>query len=326
MQIEDLVSSFEKNFGKGTILNLGSEIINKDLISTDLISLDYILGGGIPKGRIVEIFGQESSGKTSLSLHLISSFQKLGKLCVFIDMEHSLDVGLAKNIGVDIKNLLISQPEFGEEAFAYIDFLVKSGNVSLIVIDSVSALVPKAEIEGDYGDAHIGLQARLMSSALRKLVGTISKYETTLVFINQLRSKIGTFYGNNEVTTGGNALKYYSSLRLEVKRSEFIKKTNEDYIGLKIKIKVLKNKISPPFKVCELDFYFDNGFSKELSLLNFAIEKEIITKSGTWYSFENEKIGQGLENSLKYIKENKQVYDKIYEKIRNFLEKNSLQI
>ncbi len=312
------LKQIDKAFGKGTVLRLGDKEIEPiDSISSGSIGLDIALGiGGVPKGRIVEIYGPESSGKTTLTLHLIAESQKVGGVCAFVDAEHALDVKYAKNLGVDTDNLYISQPDFGEQALDIVETLARSGAVDLIVIDSVAALTPKSEIEGDMGDQHVGLQARLMSQALRKLTGVVHKMGTTVVFINQIRMKIGAMgYGTPETTTGGNALKFYASVRLNVRKIATLKQIDEP-IGNRVKIKVVKNKVAPPFRQTEFDIMFGEGISKEGEIIDYGVKLDIIDKSGAWFSYDNSKLGQGRENSKAFLKENKAIADEITEKIR----------
>ncbi len=312
------LKQIDKAFGKGTILRLGDKEFEPiDSISTGSIGLDIALGiGGIPKGRIIEIYGPESSGKTTLTLHLIAECQKAGGVCAFVDAEHALDVKYAGNLGVDTENLYISQPDFGEQALDIVETLARSGAVDLIVIDSVAALTPKSEIEGDMGDQHVGLQARLMSQALRKLTGIVHKMGTTVVFINQIRMKIGAMgYGTPETTTGGNALKFYASVRLDVRKIATLKQSDEP-IGNRVKVKVVKNKVAPPFKQAEFDIMFGEGISKEGEIIDYGVKLDIIDKSGAWFSYDNSKLGQGRENSKAFLKENKAVAEAIIEKIR----------
>lgn len=314
--LEAALTQIERNFGKGSIMRLGEASKMKvAAIPTGALSLDVALGiGGVPRGRVVEIYGPESSGKTTLTLHIISEAQKKGGIAAFVDAEHALDPAYAKNIGVDIDNLLISQPDTGEQALEITEALVRSGAIDIIVIDSVAALVPKAELEGDMGDAHVGLQARLMSQALRKLTAAIGKSNTTVIFINQLREKVGMVYGNPEVTTGGRALKFYSSVRIEVKRSETLKQ-GEDMVGNRTKAKVVKNKIAPPFKVAEFDIMFGSGISQEGIILDMATELGIVNKGGSWFSYNDQKLGQGRENAKDYIKENPDLFKELEKKI-----------
>lgn len=315
------LKQIDKAFGKGTILRLGDKEIEPiDSISTGSIGLDIALGiGGVPKGRIIEIYGPESSGKTTLTLHLIAECQKAGGVCAFVDAEHALDVKYAKNLGIDTDNLYISQPDFGEQALDIVETLARSGAVDLIIVDSVAALTPKSEIEGDMGDQHVGLQARLMSQALRKLTGIVHKMGTTVVFINQIRMKIGAMgYGTPETTTGGNALKFYASVRLDVRKVATLKQSDEP-IGNRVKVKVVKNKVAPPFKVAEFDIMFGEGISKEGEIVDYGVKLDIIDKSGAWFSYESTKIGQGRENAKAFLKENLNIADEITAKIRENL-------
>lgn len=308
----------EKQFGKGSIMKLGeaAAAMNVDVVPTGALALDIALGvGGFPRGRIIEIYGPESSGKTTVALHAIAEVQKLGGQAAFIDAEHALDPVYARNLGVNIDELLISQPDTGEQALEIAEALVRSGAVDIIVIDSVAALVPKAELEGDMGDAHVGLQARLMSQALRKLSGAISKSRTIAIFINQIREKVGVMFGNPETTTGGRALKFYASIRLEVRRAEALKQGNE-LVGNRTKIKVVKNKVAPPFKQADVDIMFGEGISREGSIIDMGVELDVIEKSGTWYSFEGERLGQGRENAKQFLKEHPEIADRIENKIR----------
>lgn len=298
------VSQIEKQFGQGSIMRLGdSQKMNVETIPTGSLSLDLALGGGIPKGRIVEIYGPESSGKTTLALHIVAEVQKAGGQAAYVDAEHALDPEYSSRIGVNLNDLLISQPDTGEQALEITETLVRSNAVDVIIVDSVAALVPRAEIEGDMGDSHVGLQARLMSQALRKLTGVISRSKVTVIFINQLRMKIGVMFGNPETTTGGNALKYYSSVRLDIRRSEQIKDSDE-VIGNKVKVKVVKNKIAAPFKVAEFDIMYNEGISTAGDILELAVKHDLIKKSGSWYEYKGEKIGQGREAAKGYLKEN----------------------
>ena len=297
----------DKEFGKGSLMKLGDnkDVLDVDVIPSGSILLDEALGvGGYPKGRIIEIFGPESSGKTTLALHAISECQKKGGIAAFIDAEHALDPVYAKNLGVNIDDLWISQPDNGEQALEITERLVRSGAIDIIVVDSVAALTPQAEIEGDMGDSHLGLQARLMSQALRKLTGILAKSNTTIIFINQIRMKIGVMFGNPETTTGGNALKFYASVRLDVRRIESIGKNADELTGNRIRVKVVKNKVAPPFKKCEIDLMFGTGISKMSSLLDAAVKYDIIEKSGAWYSYKGEKIGQGKDKTLEYLENN----------------------
>ena len=304
------VEAIEKQFGKGSIMRLGDEgkLKNADVsvVSTGCLSLDMALGiGGLPRGRIVEIYGPESSGKTTLTLQVIAEAQKLGGICAFVDAEHALDVGYAKKLGVKTEDLLVSQPDFGEQALEIAETLVRSNAVDVVVVDSVAALVPKSEIEGDMGDHQMGAQARLMSQALRKLTGTVSKSNTMLIFINQIRQKIGVMFGNPETTTGGNALKFYSSVRLDIRRIGAIKQ-GEEILGNRTRVKVVKNKMAPPFKEVEFDILYGEGISKESDLIDLGVEQGLIEKSGSWFSYNEERIGQGKENVRAFFKENPQ--------------------
>lgn len=316
--LDAAISQLEKQYGRGTVMKLGDPAarMNVETIPTGSLSLDLALGlGGIPKGRIVEIYGPESSGKTTVTLHMIAQVQKSGGIAGFIDAEHALDPVYAKNIGVDIDNLYISQPDCGEQALEITETMVRSGAVDIVVVDSVAALVPKAEIDGDMGDSHVGLQARLMSQALRKLTGVISKSNCTVVFINQLREKVGIMFGNPETTTGGRALKFYSSVRLDVRRIEAIKQGGE-VVGNRTRVKVVKNKIAPPFKEAEFDIMFGEGISTVGDILDMAANVDIVVKTGAWYAYEGNKIGQGRENAKQYLKDNPQVCDEIEQKVR----------
>jgi len=317
--IKNALAQIEKNFGQGTIMKLGETAKSKvETISTSSISLDRALGGGIPKGRVIEIYGPESSGKTTLALHIIAEAQKTGGTAAFIDAEHALDPQYAKRIGVNIDELLISQPDNGEQALEIVETLTRSSGIDIIVIDSVAALTPKAEIEGMMGDSHMGLQARLMSQALRKLTSIISKTGTTVIFLNQLRMKIGIMFGNPETTTGGNALKFYSSVRLDIRGIDKINSTTgegKEITGRKCRVKVVKNKVAPPFKQAEFDIMFNEGISKSGDLLDTAVENNIISKSGTFYTYKVTKIGQGRENAKQYLKENNKIFDEIHQKL-----------
>lgn len=317
--LDAALKSLDKTFGKGTILKFGDKQVEQiDAISTGSVGLDLALGiGGIPKGRIIEIYGPEASGKTTLTLHIIAECQKSGGVCAFIDAEHALDVKYARNLGVDVDNLYISQPDFGEQALEIVETVARSGAIDLIVVDSVAALTPKAEIEGDMGDQHVGLQARLMSQALRKLTGIVHKMNCTVVFINQIRMKIGAMgYGTPETTTGGNALKFYSSVRLDVRRVATLKQ-NEEPIGNRVKVKVAKNKVAPPFKQAEFDVMFGEGISKEGELIDYGVKLDVIDKSGAWFSYKDKKIGQGRENSKAFLKENKEIAEEITKAIQS---------
>ncbi len=314
--LDQALKSIEKQYGKGAIMRLGDEPDRKiEATPSGSINLDIALGvGGYPKGRIIELYGPESSGKTTLALHAIASSQKLGGNVAFIDAEHALDAQYAKKLGVDIDNLLLSQPDTGEQALEIAEALVRSGSIDMIVVDSVAALVPEAEINGDMGDSHIGLQARLMSQAMRKLSGIISKTHTTAIFINQIREKVGVMFGNPEVTPGGRALKFYSSVRLEIRRSESLK-NGTDFIGNKAKIKVVKNKVAPPFKEAMVDIIFGEGISKYGEVLDLATDLELIQKAGAWYAYNNEKIGQGRDNAKKYLEDHSDIYHLLEKKI-----------
>lgn len=316
--LEAALSQIERQFGKGSVMKLGdpSTQMNVETIPTGSLSLDIALGlGGIPKGRIVEIYGPESSGKTTVTLHMVAEVQKRGGIAGFIDAEHALDPVYAKNIGVDIDNLYISQPDNGEQALEITETMVRSGAMDIVIVDSVAALVPKAEIDGDMGDAHVGLQARLMSQALRKLTAVISKSNCTVVFINQLREKVGIMFGNPETTTGGRALKFYSSVRLDVRRIESLKQGGE-VIGNRTRVKVVKNKIAPPFKEAEFDIMFGEGISSVGDILDLAANVDIINKSGAWYAYDGNKIGQGRENAKNYLKDNPAVLAEVETKVR----------
>ncbi|MDD5934770.1 MAG: recombinase RecA [Clostridiales bacterium] len=316
--LESALAQIEKQYGKGSVMKLGdkSAHMNIETIPTGSISLDIALGlGGVPKGRIVEVYGPESSGKTTVALHMVAEVQKRGGIAGFIDAEHALDPAYAKNIGVDIDNLYISQPDNGEQALEITETMVRSGAVDIVIVDSVAALVPKAEIDGDMGDSHVGLQARLMSQALRKLTAVISKSNCIVIFINQLREKVGVMFGNPETTTGGRALKFYSSIRMDVRRIEALKQGGE-IIGNRTRIKVVKNKIAPPFKEAEFDIMFGQGISKEGDILDLAANDNIVVKSGAWYAYNDQKIGQGRENAKTFLKENPDILAEIEEKVR----------
>ncbi len=319
--LEMAIKQIDKTFGKGTIMRLGDKEIEPIAsISTGSLGLDIALGiGGVPQGRIIEIYGPESSGKTTLSLQVIASAQKNGDICAFIDAEHALDVQYAKNLGVDVENLLISQPDFGEQALDILETLARSGAVGLIVVDSVAALTPKSEIEGDMGDTHVGLQARLMSQALRKLTAVLHKTNTTVIFINQIRMKIGTIgYGSPETTTGGNALKFYASVRIDVRRIATLKQ-GEAQIGNRVKAKVVKNKVAPPFRQAEFDIMFGEGISGEGELIDYGVKLDIVDKAGAWFSYREHKLGQGKESAKQTLKENSELRREIEEKIREAL-------
>ena len=315
--LEAALGQIEKQFGKGSVMKLGEyTTMNVEAIPTGALSLDVALGiGGIPRGRIVEVFGPESSGKTTLTLHMIAEAQKMGGEAAFIDAEHALDPVYAKHLGVDIDNLIVSQPDTGEQALEIAEALVRSGALDIIVVDSVAALVPKAEIDGDMGDSHIGLQARLMSQALRKLAGAINKSKCVIVFINQLREKVGVMFGNPETTPGGRALKFYSSVRLDIRKIENLKQDGE-VIGNRARVKIVKNKVAPPFREAEFDIIYGKGISKEGNLVDLAVSLDIIEKSGSWFSYNGSKIGQGRENVKKYLMENPEIMTEVENKIR----------
>jgi recombination protein RecA len=315
--VDVAVTQIERQFGKGSIMKLGDRPkVDAEVISTGSISLDAALGvGGIPVGRITEIYGPESSGKTTLALHCVAESQKTGGLAAFVDAEHALDPIYAKKLGVDTTNLLVSQPDNGEQALEIVETLVRSGALNIIVIDSVAALVPKAEIEGDMGDSHMGLQARLMSQALRKLTGTVSKSNTSVVFINQIREKIGVMFGNPETTTGGRALKFYTSIRMDIRRIATIKEANEA-MGNRTKVKVVKNKLAPPFREAEFDIMYSLGISREGDILDKAVEHRIVDKSGTWFSYKETRLGQGRENVKRFFKENPDIMEKVLTELK----------
>lgn len=318
--LDAAIAQIEKQYGKGSVMKLGdnSANMNVETVPTGSLSLDIALGlGGLPKGRIVEVYGPESSGKTTVALHCVAEVQKRGGIAGFIDAEHALDPVYARNIGVDIDNLYISQPDCGEQALEITETMVRSGAVDIVVVDSVAALVPKAEIDGDMGDSHVGLQARLMSQALRKLTAVISKSNCIVIFINQLREKVGVMFGNPETTTGGRALKFYSSVRLDVRRTESLKQAGE-IVGNHVRVKVVKNKIAPPFKEAEFDIMFGQGISREGDVLDLAVNAGIVNKSGAWYAYEGDKIGQGRENAKTYIHENPAFFDMLEAKVRDF--------
>ena len=315
--LEMAISQIEKQFGKGSIMMLGEESkLNIDSISTGSLELDIALGiGGVPRGRIVEIYGPESSGKTTVALHVIEEAQKNGGAAAFVDAEHALDPAYARKLGVDTENLIVSQPDTGEQGLEIAEALVRSGAIDVIVVDSVAALVPKAEIEGDMGDSHVGLQARLMSQALRKLAGAIKKSNTTAIFINQLREKVGVMFGNPETTPGGRALKFYASVRLDVRRVETLKQGDE-MVGNRTRVKVVKNKVAPPFRVAEFDIMFGKGISKEGNILDVGVNSDIVNKAGSWYSYGDVKLGQGRENAKQFLIENPDISSEIESKIR----------
>ena len=317
--LESALSQIEKQYGKGSIMKLGdtSSHMNIETIPTGSLSLDIALGlGGVPRGRIIEVYGPESSGKTTVALHMVAEVQKSGGIAGFIDAEHALDPSYAKNIGVDIDNLYISQPDNGEQALEITEMMVRSGAVDIIIVDSVAALVPKAEIDGDMGDSHVGLHARLMSQALRKLTGIVSKSNCIVIFINQLREKVGVMFGNPETTTGGRALKFYASIRMDVRRIEALKQSGE-VIGNRTRIKVVKNKVAPPFKEAEFDIMFGKGISREGDVLDLAANEGIVVKSGAWYAYNDVKIGQGRENAKQYLRENPLAFLEIEQKVRD---------
>ena len=317
--LDAAIAKIEKDFGKGSIMKLGASAANMNVeaVPTGCLSLDLALGvGGVPRGRVVEVYGPESSGKTTVALHMVAAVQKEGGIAGFIDAEHALDPVYAKNIGVDIDNLYISQPDNGEQALEITETMVRSGAVDIIIVDSVAALVPKAEIDGDMGDSHVGLQARLMSQALRKLTGIISRTNCIVIFINQLREKVGVMFGNPETTTGGRALKFYSSIRLEVRKIESLKQAGE-FIGNRTRIKVVKNKVAPPFKEAEFDIMFGQGISREGDILDIAADLGIIQKSGAWFAYNNSKIGQGRENAKQYLRDNADVCAEVESQVRS---------
>lgn len=318
--LEAAMASIDKQFGKGAIMKMGdSTQMNIEVIPTGALGLDIALGvGGVPRGRIVEIYGPESSGKTTLALHIVAEAQKIGGEAAFIDAEHALDPVYARKLGVNVDELIVSQPDTGEQALEIAEALVRSGAVDVIVVDSVAALVPKAEIDGDMGDSHVGLQARLMSQALRKLAGVISKSNTIVIFINQLREKVGIMFGNPETTTGGRALKFYSSVRMDIRRIEAIKSGTE-VIGNRTRVKVVKNKVAPPFREVEFDIIYGEGISKEGSILDVALNQEIVAKSGSWFSYKEQRIGQGRENAKKFLRENPETAKEIEQRIRQNL-------
>ena len=319
--VEMAVGQIEKQFGKGAIMRLGQKdaIAAIPAISTGSVSLDYALGiGGVPKGRVIEIFGPESSGKTTLTLQIIAEAQKLGGMAAFVDAEHALDAGYARKLGVDLDNLLVSQPDNGEQALEIVEVLIRSNAVDVVVVDSVAALVPRAEIDGEMGEAQMGLQARLMSQALRKLTGAVSKSKTSLIFINQLREKIGVMFGNPETTTGGRALKFYASVRIDIRRIGAIK-DGDQVVGGRTRVKVVKNKVAPPFREAEFDVMYGEGISKEGDLLDLAVERKIVEKSGTWFAYSGERLGQGRENVKQFLKDNPAICKSIEERVRTEL-------
>ena len=315
------ITHIDRQFGKGSIMRMGSDHvhISDNVISTGCLSLDVALGvGGIPRGRIIEVFGPESSGKTTLALHVVAEAQKAGGYAAFIDAEHAMDPEYAKNLGVNLDELLVSQPDSGEQALEITETLVRSGALYIIVIDSVAALVPRAELEGEMGDSHMGLQARLMSQALRKLTGTVSRSNTTVLFVNQIREKIGVMFGNPETTPGGRALKFYSSIRLEIRRITSLK-DGSDIVGNRTRVKVVKNKVAPPFKNTEFDIMYGKGISKEGDIIDIALKGDIIEKTGAWFSYGDMKIGQGRENAKQYLAENDEIYNEIIHKVKSFM-------
>lgn len=316
-----VLKQIERNFGKGAIMRLGDATQMKvETIPSGALTLDVALGGGLPKGRIIEIYGPESSGKTTLALHAIAETQKTGGVAAFVDAEHALDPTYSAALGVDIENLLVAQPDNGESALEIVDQLVRSAAVDLVVVDSVAALVPRAEIEGEMGDMQVGLQARLMSKALRKIAGNIGKSGSTVIFLNQLRQKIGVSYGNPEVTTGGTALKFYCSVRLDIRRIQTLKKGSEGEYGIRAKVKVAKNKVAPPFRIAEFDIIFGQGISSLGCMLDLAEDCEVVVRKGAWYSYDGDNIGQGRDNTVKYLQENSKLADEIEQKVREKLE------
>lgn len=328
--LEMAINQIEKQFGKGSIMMLGEEAnLNIESISTGSLELDIALGiGGLPKGRVIEIYGPESSGKTTVALHAVAEAQKKGGTAAFIDAEHALDPAYAKNLGVDVENLIVSQPDTGEQALEIAEALVRSGAVDIVVVDSVAALVPKAEIEGEMGASHVGLQARLMSQALRKLAGAIKKSNTIAIFINQLREKVGVMFGNPETTPGGRALKFYASVRLDVRRIETLKQ-GDNMIGNRTRVKIVKNKVAPPFKKAEFDIMYGEGISKEGNILDVAVSADIINKAGSWYSYGDQRLGQGRENAKDYLKENPETSEEIEKRVREYyglIEDNSKEV
>ena len=315
------ITQIDRQFGKGSIMRMGGDHvrISENVISTGCLSLDVALGvGGIPRGRIIEVFGPESSGKTTLALHVVAEAQKTGGYAAFIDAEHAMDPEYAKNLGINLDELLVSQPDSGEQSLEIAETLVRSGALDIIVVDSVAALVPRAELEGDMGDSHMGLQARLMSQALRKLTGTVSRSNTTVLFVNQIREKIGVMFGNPETTPGGRALKFYSSVRIDIRRITSLKE-GSDIVGNRTRVKIVKNKVAPPFKSTEFDIMYGKGISKEGDIIDLAIKGDIIEKTGAWFSYGDMKIGQGRENAKHYLEENDDVYSEIIQKVRSFM-------
>ncbi len=315
--VDNAITQIQRQFGNGSIMRLGNQASEKiPVISSGCLSLDIALGvGGFPKGRVAEIYGPESSGKTTLALHVVAEAQKLGGTAAFIDAEHALDTSYASRLGVDTDNLLVSQPDYGEQALEIAEILIRSNGVDVIVIDSVAALTPKAEIDGNVGDSHMGLQARLMSQAMRKFTGVLSKSNTVLIFINQIRMKIGVMFGNPETTTGGNALKFYSTLRIDIRRIGALK-DGQEIVGNRTKVKVVKNKVAPPFKIVEFDIVYGEGISREGDLLDLAVEQEIVDKSGSWYSYQDERIGQGRENAKRFLQDHPEMTTEIDQKVR----------
>jgi recombination protein RecA len=326
--LELAMTQIERSFGKGSIMRLGERpaVVGADTIPTGSLALDMALGiGGVPRGRVLEIYGPESSGKTTVALHIIAEAQKTGGMAAFIDAEHALDPLYAKNLGVDIDNLLVSQPDTGEQALEIVETLVRSGALDVVVVDSVAALVPRAELEGEMGDAHVGLQARLMSQALRKLTGVISKSRTTAIFINQIREKVGVMFGNPEITTGGRALKFYASVRLEIKKIDVIKQ-GTDIVGNHCRAKVVKNKVAPPFKQAEFDIMYGQGISREGGLIDIGLSMNLINKSGAWLSYGEERLGQGRENAKEFLKEHPEIGQEIEARIRAMIQANQLPV
>ena len=315
------ITQIDRQFGKGSIMRMGTDhlSISENVISTGCLSLDVALGvGGVPKGRIIEVFGPESSGKTTLALHVVAEAQKAGGYAAFIDAEHAMDPEYAKNLGVNLDELLVSQPDSGEQSLEIAETLVRSGALDIIVVDSVAALVPRAELEGEMGDSHMGLQARLMSQALRKLTGTVSRSNTTVLFVNQIREKIGVMFGNPETTPGGRALKFYSSVRIDIRRITSLKE-GTDIVGNRTRVKIVKNKVAPPFKSTEFDIMYGKGISKEGDIIDLAIKGDIIEKTGAWFSYGEMKIGQGRENAKQYLQQNKDIYSEVIKKVRAFM-------
>ncbi len=320
-----VLNQIERNFGKGAIMRLGDAVqMRVETIPSGALTLDLALGGGFPRGRIIEIYGPESSGKTTLALHAIAEVQKSGGVAAFVDAEHALDPTYSEALGVDIANLLVAQPDTGESALEIVDQLVRSAAVDLVVVDSVAALVPRAEIEGEMGDTQVGLQARLMSKALRKIAGNIGKSGCTVIFLNQLRQKIGVAYGNPEVTTGGNALKFYASIRLDIRRIQTLKKGNEGEYGIRAKVKVAKNKVAPPFRIAEFDIIFGQGISRLGCLLDLAEKTEVVIRKGAWYSYKGDNIAQGRDNAVSYLEQNPEIADEVEQEVKSKLDINSM--